>query len=244
MSIKRMRVFAGPNGSGKTTIFKGILADNNVNVGVFVNADEIEHLLNTQKKLDLNLFGLAISQTRVQKFFRFSQFSPVKRNELDLYSKISIHQNCLHINSKIDSYLAADIAEFLRQELLQHQISFTYETVMSHSSKIDFLRKAKLEGFRVYLYFIATEDPEININRVQLRVAQDGHDVMPDIIKNRYFKSLQNLKEAVKQTDRTYIFDNSGTSAHLIAEVYQGTEVILNKAVQLPNWVHESLFKH
>ena len=79
---------------------------------------------------------------------------------------------------------------------------------------------------------------------MQLRVAQDGHDVMPDIIKNRYFKSLQNLKEAVKQTDRTYIFDNSGTSAHLIAEVYQGTEVILNKAVQLPNWVHESLFKH
>jgi predicted ABC-type ATPase len=244
MSIKRMRVFAGPNGSGKTTIFKGILADNNVNVGVFVNADEIEQLLNTQLKLDLNLFGLTISQTHIQNFFRLSQFSPVKRNELDLYSKISIHQNCIHVNSKIDSYLAADIAEFLRQELLQNQLSFTYETVMSHSSKIDFLRKAKLEGFRVYLYFIATEDPEININRVQLRVAQDGHDVMPDIIKNRYFKSLQNLKEAVKQTDRTYIFDNSGTSAHLIAEVYQGTEVILNKAVQLPNWVHESLFKH
>jgi predicted ABC-type ATPase len=243
MSVKRMRVFAGPNGSGKTTIFKGILADNNVNVGVFVNADEIEHLLRTQFKIDLNLFGLKVSQIQIQEFFKASQFSPIKRKELDLYTKVFIHENNICIEAPIDSYLAADIADFLRQQLLLNQISFTYETVMSHASKIDFFKKAKSEGFRVYLYFIATEDPEININRVQLRVAQEGHDVMPEIIKNRYYKSLQNLKEAVKQTDRTYIFDNSGTSANLIAEVHQGTEVILNKAVQLPNWVHESLFK-
>lgn len=42
MSAKRMRVFAGPNGSGKTTIFKEILRNSKVNLGVYVNADEIE----------------------------------------------------------------------------------------------------------------------------------------------------------------------------------------------------------
>jgi predicted ABC-type ATPase len=39
MSIKRMRVFAGPNGSGKTTIFKGILSKEKIQLGVYVNAD-------------------------------------------------------------------------------------------------------------------------------------------------------------------------------------------------------------
>ena len=39
MLPKRMRVFAGPNGSGKTTIFNGMLSDNNISLGVYLNAD-------------------------------------------------------------------------------------------------------------------------------------------------------------------------------------------------------------
>jgi predicted ABC-type ATPase len=49
--IKRMRVFAGPNGSGKTTIFKGILKENKVNLSVYVNADELELQLNQNQSI-------------------------------------------------------------------------------------------------------------------------------------------------------------------------------------------------
>jgi predicted ABC-type ATPase len=112
---------------------------------------------------------------------------------------------------------------------------------MSHAGKVDFLHDAMQAGFRIYLYFIATEDPEININRVNVRVAQDGHSVAPEIIRNRYYKSLSNLKVAVKQTNRAYIFDNSQKSVNLIAEITNGTDVVLNKAVNLPYWVAEYL---
>jgi predicted ABC-type ATPase len=81
-----MRVFAGPNGSGKTTIFKGILQEKNVNVGFFVNADEIESQLQTHHHLNLNNFGLKIETTQIQSFFKESKFAPIKRNEIDLYS--------------------------------------------------------------------------------------------------------------------------------------------------------------
>ncbi len=135
------------------------------------------------------------------------------------------------------------MAEFIRQQLLQTGKSFTFETVMSHVSKIDFLSQAKKNGYRVYLYYVATEDPEININRVKLRVAQDGHSVSSDAIRNRYYKSLNNLKNAVKQTDRAYIFDNSGTQANLILEVNDGSDVVLNNAVELPYWVIENLLR-
>ena len=100
--------------------------------------------------------------------------------------------NVLSSNTRIDSYLAADIAEFIRQQLLLNGESFTYETVMSHHGKVSFLQEAIENNYRVYLYFIATEDPDININRVNVRVANHGHYVDSEIIKSRYYRSLQN----------------------------------------------------
>lgn len=243
MTAKRMRVFAGPNGSGKTTIFKGILSENQVNLGTYVNADEIEQYLKHNKQLDFSLFNITVSKQDLIDFFRISTFAPLKRNEPDLYQHFNVNENFLITTATIDSYLAADLAEYIRQKLLLEGQSFTYETVMSHPQKIDFLKLAIENGYKVYLYFIATEDPEINISRVNVRVAQNGHNVEPEIIKKRYFKSLNNLKAAVKQTNRAYIFDNTYERANLVAEITNGTDVVLNTAIETPNWVAEYLTK-
>lgn len=241
MSAKRMRVFAGPNGSGKTTIFKGILGEEKIQLGVYVNADEIEQLLNKNKSLSFADFKLSITDNQIKDFFRVSQFAPVKRNEPDLWKKLHVVDNVFSADTFIDSYLAADVSEFIRQQLLQNDTSFTYETVMSHPTKIDFFEVARKRNFRVYLYYIATEDPEINNSRVNIRIAQQGHAVDPAIITSRYYKSLENLKAAVKQTNRAYIFDNSGIQANLIAEIVEGSDVKLNSAFAVPNWVAKYL---
>lgn len=238
-----MRVFAGPNGSGKTTIFKGILSENKVNLGIYVNADEIEATLKKNQQINFSTFNITVSNEAVKHFFKQSTFSPTKRNEPDLYTKINVVNNALSTNAIIDSYLSADLAEFIRQQLLINDISFTYETVMSHENKIQFFKQAQEKGFKVYLYYIATEDPEINIQRVNVRVAQDGHNVHPDVIKNRYYKSLNNLKAAVKQSNKAYIFDNTHTKATLVAEITNGIDVVLNTATEMPNWVAEYLTK-
>ncbi|MDI9342470.1 MAG: zeta toxin family protein [Sediminibacterium sp.] len=241
MAIKRMRVFAGPNGSGKTTIFKGILAERRVNLGIYVNADEIEAALLHENALNFADFSITVTQEQVQLFFKESSFSPLKRKEPDLWNKLNVEENRFSTIAKVDSYLAADLAEFIRRQLLINGLSFTYETVMSHPGKVDFLNEAMQNGFRVYLYFIATEDPEINISRVNVRVAQEGHSVSPEIVRGRYYKSLQNLKKAVMHSSRAYIFDNSQKRANLIAEITDGMNVSLNGAIQLPNWVAEYL---
>jgi predicted ABC-type ATPase len=238
-----MRVFAGPNGSGKTTIFKGILAEAKIQLGVYVNADDIEKEFLVSNSLSFKNYQLNISDKEIKEFFKTSNFSPIKRKEPELWTRLNVVENVLTIATKIDSYLAADISEFIRQQLLVQGKSFTYETVMSHPGKIDFFHKAKQNGFGVYLYYIATEDPEINISRVKIRVAQEGHHVSPEVITSRYHKSLQNLKSAVMQTKRAYIFDNSQTQARLIAEITDGTDVRLNDAVEIPGWVEEYLLK-
>ena len=61
-----------------------------------------------------------------------------------------VQQKIIQFSSfDIDSYLAARIIDFIRFEFLTLKISFTFETVMSHSSKLDFMAKAKKEGFKV-----------------------------------------------------------------------------------------------
>lgn len=236
-----MRVFAGPNGSGKTTIFKEILRNSKVNLGVYINADEIEMQLKEFQTVDFNQFQISVSDVQLKAFFIQSTFSPVKRSEPDLFQKLTVEKNVLTISTAVDSYLAADLAEFVRQCLVAQEISFTYETVLSFPDKIKFLEETRKKGYKVYLYFIATEDPDININRVNVRVAQNGHFVAPEIIRKRYYRSLNNLKNAVKQTNRAYIFDNTGTSANLVAEITDGINVYINSAIKTPSWVIDSL---
>lgn len=121
---------------------------------------------------------------------------------------------------------------------MSNGVSFSYETVMSHPGKVDFLQKARLSGYRVYLYYIATEDPDINIGRVNVRVSMQGHAVAPQVIRDRYYKSLSLLKLAIKQTNRAYVFDSTqnGVGSLLIAEISNGTDVTVIDVDKVPEW--------
>ncbi len=66
-----------------------------------------------------------------------------------------------------------------------------------------------MQGYKVYLYFVSTESPEINIARVASRKAQGGHDVPPELIRNRYYRSLEFLYEACQLAYQVFFFDNS-----------------------------------
>ena len=97
---------------------------------------------------------------------------------------------------------------------------------MSHPGKVDLLKQAQAAGYRTYLYFVATDDPAINISRVRNRVKLGGHAVPEDRIEKRYHRSLDLLMKAIRHTNRAYIFDNSGDNAagrHTwLAEITEG----------------------
>jgi len=104
---------------------------------------------------------------------------------------------------------AVQFAEKWREDCLENGRSLIFETVLSASDKIDFIQRAKQRNYFIRLFFIGTDNPQINALRVARRVMQGGHDVPIQKIISRYYKSIGNCFLVSKVVDRLYVYDNS-----------------------------------
>jgi predicted ABC-type ATPase len=239
--LKRLRIFAGPNGSGKTTLVNYF--PTKIPLGIVVNADQIERELKEKNQLNFKQFSIKVTLKSLLKHF---ETGICKTKHISITeSQILISQNTVRFNKlEINSYIAADIAEYVRRKLLESGQSFSFETVFSHPSKLSFMQLAQTKGYRIYLYFIATESSLINISRVENRVAKLGHEVDSKLISSRYKRTLDNLYDAVKLTNRAYVFDNSGEYSELICEVTDGKKVTMRDIdKQPPEWFKHYFYK-
>ncbi len=229
-------MFAGPNGSGKS-VLKSYLPE--PLLGVYLNPDEIEKGVKECGYVDLQSFGIETKAQEVLPLFVRSDFL-IQQGFEDAARSLSFVEGRLCFPSGvINSYFASVVADFLRLRLLAAQRTFTFETVMSHPGKVALLQKAQEAGYRTYLYYVATDDPAINVSRVENRVRLKGHHVPPDLVEKRYHRSLDLLISAIRFTNRAYIFDNSTDNADRthtwLAEITDGRRLEL-KTDQIPAW--------
>lgn len=237
--VKRFRMVAGPNGSGKSTLVKRLSADYKINFYSFVNADEIF--------------------AHVAKFGAYSPKFPVEKEELVEYSEqstydenvkavfrsgsVRVEDDCVKFEKDaINSYTMALFANFLQDRFMQRGESFSQETVFSHPSKIEALKRAHELGYRTYLYFIATPNVAINRTRVAGRVAQGGHNVPSDKIVSRYSRSIAQLRAALPYVSRAFFFDNGGSEMLYLGQYTPEAGFSLAVADnELPKWFADSL---
>ncbi|MEY4564274.1 MAG: hypothetical protein RLZZ618_3551 [Pseudomonadota bacterium] len=240
----RLRVLAGPNGSGKSTIQTELKPEW---LGVFINADEIERALK-QSAGELNLAALGFRTSPeaalrgLEQHIQSSSFAE-KLGLHSLLGHMSVDEALtLRLPGPFNSYVASVLADAIRRELLEEGQTFTFETVMSSRDKVDFMREARARGYRVYLYFVATDDPDINLDRVQRRVLQGGHPVPEDKVRKRYRESIDLMTEACDVAHRAYIFDNSGSRHKLLVELEElsdGDAITLHTS-RLNHWFVET----
>jgi predicted ABC-type ATPase len=117
--------------------------------------------------------------------------------------------------------------------------SFGFETVLSHSSNVEFLEALGVLGYDLHLFFICTENPEINISRVENRVTLGGHDVPRPKIVDRYKRSLHLAFYASRVVQRMVLFDSSSANGpgRLVGEVLNhGAELRLFPSPIIPLW--------
>ncbi len=245
MVEKRLRMFAGPNGSGKSTVFQFIQKKFRFDVGTYVNADDIEQEFKLNNKLVLEKYNInknSITSIGFQKYLNsHSLFKKATKDGFII--DFELDNGIIKTpNNKTHSYEASILADFIRNSLVNNGKKLTFETVMSHKSKIETLKKSQELGYKNYLYFISTESVKINKQRVIERVLKGGHPVPENKIEGRYYKSLELLLDAIKYTHRTYIFDNSGKTSNLILDVHNGSTVTIHKEV-IPKWVETYILK-
>jgi predicted ABC-type ATPase len=219
---KRLRIFAGPNGSGKSSIIRKILNTDvqegvKLDFGIYVNADDIARDLKTSGCCFSNyqisfskdeFFQIVYASGLINEDFnreRFEKCISLEKDKLIVMKKVA-----LEIKDEPYERIAQVIADYLRKKLLSEEKKFSFETVFSHVGKVDIIKQANDAGYKVYLYFVSTEHPRINVYRVKVvRVGENGHDVDEDKINSRYYRSMDLMYEAAQHCYQAYFFDNS-----------------------------------
>jgi predicted ABC-type ATPase len=102
------------------------------------------------------------------------------------------------------------------------------ETVLSTDKYRRLVEAAQARGFEICLIYVMLRSPELNIDRVRLRVARGGHDVPKDKIVARFHRSLAQLPWFLDNSDRAYVFDNSGAEPRIVAEKEQDGAIALD----------------
>jgi predicted ABC-type ATPase len=73
-------------------------------------------------------------------------------------------------------------------------------------------------------------------------VKTGGHAVPTDKVITRYYRSLELLSEAIRYSNRAFIFDNSGDAKTWIAEITNGTDIEL-QVNEVPTWFRKYVFE-
>jgi predicted ABC-type ATPase len=100
------------------------------------------------------------------------------------------------------------------------------ETVLSTGKYRRLVVEAKKLGFETRLIYVLLSSPDLNVERVRLRVAKGGHAVPEEKIRERYHRSLDQLPWFLRQVDRAYLFDNSGSAPRKVGEK-SGSRIVL-----------------
>ncbi|MES9905120.1 MAG: AAA family ATPase [Sedimenticola sp.] len=149
-----------------------------------------------------------------------------------------------HENQERLAYQAAKVAGQIREDFLLKGLSFCFETVFSHPSKIDFMADAKARGYEVILVFIHLDGDQLNQARVEQRVNEGGHNVPTEKIISRIPRTLNHVRQALPLADAAYILDNSlrDDPYQQVAVLKDGRIMLLKKP--LPRWAEEVLIDY
>jgi predicted ABC-type ATPase len=103
----------------------------------------------------------------------------------------------------------------------------------------ELLEEARQAGYTTKVLFISTEDPNLNVGRVLLRMSQNGQGVPLATIPESYEEAMKSLAEARKHADDLLIYDNTpnGRGHRLVARFIAGELVKISHT--LPEWLKD-----
>ena len=113
-----------------------------------------------------------------------------------------------------------------RDEMLRGRRSFAVEDLTVDAELLESARQA---GYTTRVLFISTEDPNLNVGRILVRMSRGGQSVPLGTIPESYDEAMKSLPEARKHADDLL---STTTSKGIACEENAGFPCLLTRPVQ------------
>ena len=133
----------------------------------------------------------------------------------------------------------------LLERAIEGRLAFAFETTLGGHTITALLEQALDEGLDVLVWFVGLDSPERHIARVKARVAQGGHHIPEEKIRERYDASRTNLLRLLPRLTELRLFDNSTeadpATGHtpeplLVLHMKRGTITAMCPPADVPGW--------
>ena len=94
------------------------------------------------------------------------------------------------------------------QNCLKNSETVTQETTLSSHQVRKTIMKAKVQGYRITMYYIGLNTKYESIYRIANRVRKGGHDIPPDDVIRRFAHRFEALDRIVPLCDTVVFYDN------------------------------------
>ena len=121
-----------------------------------------------------------------------------------------------------------------RDAMLRERHSFAVEDLTVDT---DLLESARQAGYATKVIFISTEDPNLNVGRILIRMSQGGQSVPLGTIPQSYEESMKSLPKARRHADDLLVYDNTpnGRGHRLVARFIAGE--LVKTTHSTPEWL-------
>ena len=146
-------------------------------------------------------------------------FLPVEAECLNFINADLIAKGIAPFNPESVAFEAGKLFIKRMNRITENEESFAFETTLSGLNFVDRIKKWKEIGYGVILYFLKLPNEAMAIQRVQLRVAEGGHNVPEEVIVRRYHRGWDNFKNYYADlVDDWIVYDNSGNIPVILEE--------------------------
>ena len=133
----------------------------------------------------------------------------------------------------------------LLERAIAEKLDFAFETTLGGKTIAKLLDRALAAGIEVRIWYVGLDGVERHIARVRSRVAQGGHDIPEETIRERYIQSRINLIRLLPRLTGLLVYDNSeeadpraGTAPRprLILHMIRGKVRETCELARVPEW--------
>jgi predicted ABC-type ATPase len=123
-----------------------------------------------------------------------------------------------------------------RDAMLRERRSFAVEDL---SVDTELLESAKQAGYTTKVLFISTEDPNLNVGRILVRMSRGGQAVPLSTIPESYEEAMKSLPDARRHADDLFVYDNTpnGKGHRLVARFIAGE--LVKTTHSAPEWLKD-----